>query len=276
MIKQSQNISNQVEVIDATGYYAEQFLCRQAAQMDRPYGVREEILDHIYLAVNMIEEIGARGLDSVVVDISTDVSGMVSQLMMRGFKKVIAIPETEQSLEKLRAECEIEGWNVKMDVGSQSDSLELLIDKIEKSVDVIAFMDSNFGRFSTKETQKAVIEKCAKLLSTDGLLILDISNPIERIRNMLLTPQGDEDEKFYYLTRESINPFTFEYRTTNIEIEKKSGKQSVKSETGFLIPLPTIREMLTESGLSIKKVFGNYEQDPFTANSTRMIVIAGI
>lgn len=269
----SKNYGKEVEIIDGKGYYSEQFLCRQASTSNLSVS-RESILDQIYLAVNLIEEMSPKGLDSSVLDVSTDVSGMPSQLKVRGFKDVAAVPESNNTAQALKEEIKAENWRVNLDMGLQKDFLKLSNKSIEKKVDVILFMDSNFGRFKSKKEQVETLKKCQEFLSKDGILILDLSNPMERIRNISLEPTWLEDENYYHLNRESIDPYTFEYKTTHIEIPKEKGEKTSRTETGILITLPYLNELFEETNFTVKKIFGNYDQDSLTPQSPRMIVIA--
>lgn len=265
---------DEVEVIDARGYFVEQFLCRQTCPVPEVYSTREEILDQIYLAVSMVEEVAANGLSSTVMDISSEASGMTAQLFMRGFTNVIAVPETTEAADKLRAEATAEGWNINLEAGIQENFVGSSTGPAANSVDVVLFMDSNFGRFRTSEEQRAVLGYIAGLMRKGGSVILDLSNPVERIRNMRTAPVWAEDDNNYYLMREVLDPVTLSYSTDCETVSKTTGQAEGASETGVLITMPALSDLLRQSGLSLSRIYGSYDKGTFRGNSTRMIVIA--
>lgn len=265
--------TKEVSFLDAKGYYAEQFLCRHYAPIESADKYMEEILDHIFLAVNIVEEVAPHSLDSPILDLSTDVSGIVTQLMLRGFKNVTSVPESSEALDKRSREFKSENWKVAMDLGLQADFPEVDAGKLKAGIDVVLFMDSSFNQYGLGK-QNTVIKKCAEILNTDGTIVLDLSNPIERFRNILWDRRWSEDRSCYFLSEETIDPYTLEYRTEIISISKSDGTINRTRQTGYLVHLPTIKDILNENGLTITKVFGNYEQDSLAASSTRMIIIA--
>ncbi len=264
--------SQSVKVIDPDGYYAEQFLCRQVAEM--PNRKREEILDNIFLAVNLITDLAPRKLDSVLLDASTEASAVVPQLFMRGFSKVLAVPETERARDKMIAESKAEGWALEVGRGSQKDLPDLDLGPHAGAVDLALFMDSSFGQYSSRKAQLGALQRVSSVLGKDGVLLLDLSNPIERIRNVS-PPRWTESEHAWTLSKETIDPFTLEYRSTIITVPKQGGAAKEHAESGALITLPALREVLSDAGLAIHKVYGSYDREPLTAESTRMIVVAG-
>lgn len=259
---------HEVRVIDAHGYYSEQFLCRQTYVK----GASEEILDKMFLAVNLISDLAPKKLQSTVLDASTEASGMATQLKLRGFENVIVVPVHDEHRELLTREFKAEGWKAIFAVVSQREIGTDL--GIEKKVDIVTFMDSSFGQFSTSTRQVEALRSCVRHLNKEGVVVLDLSNPIERIRNIAWNPVWTEGETGWLLSRETINPATFEYITTIITVPKDGGAAIEHSEYGVLIPLPMLRDALEEAGLAIREVYGNYERDPYGPDSSRMIVIA--
>jgi len=143
------------------------------------------------------------------------------------------------------------------------------------SFDAVLSMLTTFGFFSTEAEDKALLASIHRVLTRQGIVILDVANRDFLARYFVngehhwLIPHaaGGYLENHYYLD-EGLGQISLQSLLT------REGKVIRKS--GFCIHLYSLRElsgMLRGAGFDIAGVWGNYQGDKYEPLSPRMILV---
>jgi len=142
-----------------------------------------------------------------------------------------------------------------------------------EAFDAIINMFTSFGYLpSESEDVKSLLE-VHRTLKKNGRFLLDLANRDHIVRNFRERDWA-EFEPFYLLERRSLdmkNSKLIGYWTL---IQKGTGEIRELQHEVRMYTLARIEQLLIEAGLSIKELYGGYENQEFNLESSRMIMLA--
>ena len=135
--------------------------------------------------------------------------------------------------------------------------------------DVATNLFTSFGYFEKKEDEKKAIECMARNLKPEGILIIDFMNVTKVISNLVLEESKEIDSITFNIKRNVTNTHIIK----DIEIINKNEKLNFQ-ERVKIITLTDFSNFISNAGLKIINLFGNYKMEDFNKNySDRLILI---
>jgi len=139
----------------------------------------------------------------------------------------------------------------------------------EETFDVVTNLFTSFGYFEDNKDEQKAINAMASNLKEEGLLIIDFMNAKKVIDHLVLNEQKTIDGIQFDITRQVKDGYILkDIRITDGE-EQQQFQEKVKA-----ITLADYSEFITNAGLKIIDIFGNYKLDNFDEEiSDRLILI---
>jgi len=146
----------------------------------------------------------------------------------------------------------------------------------ENSFDAVINLFTSFGFFDSDEENEAVLKEIHKALKPGGKFLLDFENKFFFVLNDVLRKQRfwEKVSDDTYLLME--NDFDVEREREVFEVHVLE-KGMIKETSGYSIRLysfPEIREMLGRNGLEVVARWGDYQGNPYSAQSKRLITLS--
>ncbi|MFM7768352.1 MAG: class I SAM-dependent methyltransferase [Bacteroidota bacterium] len=140
----------------------------------------------------------------------------------------------------------------------------------DMSFDVVLNLFTSFGYFGTDKDNQNAITNMAAALKPSGRLVIDFLNP-EWVTKQLVPHESIIKGGIQFEIARSIN----DGRLIKEIMFDAHGQQYRFEENVELISLEMFSKYLSQAGMSIEQVYGNYDLHPYNAEeSTRMIIIA--
>lgn len=138
-------------------------------------------------------------------------------------------------------------------------------------------MDHSFGYLPTENEDEESLSELKRVLNVDGLFVFDLFN-----REKLLQKHG---AKALPLKLYSYPSFSLEQERAVspdggwlcdhwIVTQRGNGQVKVFDHKARLYTPAQLEGMLSKTGFNVKVIFGDYEQQPYNANSSRLIIKA--
>ena len=139
----------------------------------------------------------------------------------------------------------------------------------ENSFDVVTNLFTSFGYFEDNKDEQKAINEMANNLKKEGILIIDFMNAKKVIANLVLNEQKTINNIQFDIKRQVKDGFILkDIRITDGKKEQQF-QEKVKA-----ITLADYSEFITNAGLKIIDIFGNYKLDNFDEKiSDRLILI---
>ncbi|MBC8265689.1 MAG: methyltransferase domain-containing protein [Flavobacteriales bacterium] len=138
----------------------------------------------------------------------------------------------------------------------------------KNNFDVVTNLFTSFGYFEdTKDEQKA-INAMASNLKLEGILIIDFMNVKKVITNLVLEEQKSIDDILFKITRKVENGHIIK----DIEIINGTEKQHFQEKVKT-ITLADFSTFISNAGLRIIDIFGNYKLEDFNATSSDRLIL---
>lgn len=162
--------------------------------------------------------------------------------------------------------------NEAMKLGVQVNYIHEDMRKIsfKEEFDRVLLLFTSFGYFEDEENLK-VLENVANALKKEGLFCLDTINRDAFLKNFLpyiVTEKGND----LMIDRNIFDSITG--RLYNKRIVIRNGIRKDKPFFVRLYTFPELKELLRKVGLEICRLYGDWDSNPFTNNSRRLIVIS--
>ena len=133
----------------------------------------------------------------------------------------------------------------------------------------VTLLFTSFGYFQTDQENLSVIQQASNALLPDGVFWLDYINE-PHLRNSLQPHSRHTDGRRII---EQNRRITDDGRVEKqIRILDDTGERTI-DESVKLYPREQIEQMFTQSHLSVKKVWGDFDGQPHTAHSPRLIIM---
>ena len=139
----------------------------------------------------------------------------------------------------------------------------------ENSFDVVTNLFTSFGYFENNKDEQKAINAMANNLKKEGILIIDFMNAKKVIANLVLKEQKTINNIQFDITRQVKDGFILKDIRIIEGKEQQQFQEKVKA-----ITLADYSEFITNAGLKIIDIFGNYKLDNFDEKiSDRLILI---
>jgi len=139
----------------------------------------------------------------------------------------------------------------------------------ENSFDVVTNLFTSFGYFENNKDEQKAINAMANNLKKEGILIIDFMNAKKVIANLVLKEQKTINNIQFDITRQVKDGFIIKDIRITDGKEEQQFQEKVKA-----ITLADYSEFITNAGLKIIDIFGNYKLDNFDEKiSDRLILI---
>ena len=135
--------------------------------------------------------------------------------------------------------------------------------------DVVTNLFTSFGYFENNKDEQKAINAMANNLKKEGILIIDFMNTKKVIANLVLNEQKTINNIQFDITRQVKDGFILKDIRITDGKEQQQFQEKVKA-----ITLADYSEFITNAGLKIIDIFGNYKLDNFDEKiSDRLILI---
>ena len=139
----------------------------------------------------------------------------------------------------------------------------------ENSFDVVTNLFTSFGYFENNKDEQKAINAMANNLKKEGMLIIDFMNAKKVIANLVLNEQKTINNIQFDITRQVKDGYILKDIRITDGKEQQQFQEKVKA-----ITLADYSEFITNAGLKIIDIFGNYKLDNFDEEiSDRLILI---
>ena len=139
----------------------------------------------------------------------------------------------------------------------------------ENAFDVVTNLFTSFGYFENNKDEQKAINAMANNLKKEGILIIDFMNAKKVITNLVLNEQKTINNIQFDITRQVKDGFILKDIRITDGKEQQQFQEKVKA-----ITLADYSEFITNAGLKIIDIFGNYKLDNFDEKiSDRLILI---
>ena len=139
----------------------------------------------------------------------------------------------------------------------------------ENRFDVATNLFTSFGYFKKDEDEQKSINAMASNLKKEGLLVIDFMNAKKVITNLVASEQKIIDDITFDINRKVRNQFIIK----DIHITDSKTKHNFQEKVKALT-FADFSDFITNAGLKIIDIFGNYKLEKFNAQtSDRLILI---
>lgn len=139
----------------------------------------------------------------------------------------------------------------------------------ENAFDVVTNLFTSFGYFENNKDEQKAINAMENNLKKEGILIIDFMNAKKVIANLVLNEQKTINNIQFDITRQVKDGFILKDIRITDGKEQQQFQEKVKA-----ITLADYSEFITNAGLKIIDIFGNYKLDNFDEEiSDRLILI---
>jgi len=139
----------------------------------------------------------------------------------------------------------------------------------EDTFDIVTNLFTSFGYFEDNKDEQKAINAMASNLRKEGLLIIDFMNAKKVIANLVLNEQKTIDGIQFDITRKVKDGYILKDIRITDEKKEQQFQEKVKA-----ITLADYSEFITNAGLKIIDIFGNYKLNDFDEEiSDRLILI---
>lgn len=141
---------------------------------------------------------------------------------------------------------------------------------IENKYDAIFNLFTSFGYFEDDNEDIAVLKSIKNGLTKDGVFVLDFLN-VEKVKNTLVAQEVKTiDDIDFHIQKEIKDGFILKHISFTAENKPHSYTERVK-----FLTLDKLQSYFKKVDLEITHVFGNYNLDKFTSQSSdRLIIVA--
>lgn len=157
--------------------------------------------------------------------------------------------------------------------------------RYKNKFDVIINMFTSFGYFDDEKDNLKVLKNMHKALKPKGKLLMDLFNESNGISKMIQDGKFDKKKNIWVQSRKvkqsnGLTVTTIYYvdlinmRWNMARSWKEKGKTKGYKTSMRIYPLPEISYLLEEAGFKVQKVWGDFNGEPLSVKSRRMIILA--
>jgi SAM-dependent methyltransferase len=214
---------------------------------------------------NLIEEKIPPGDFSDVVDVGCGRGRHSIALAERGYH-VTGLDLSPTAIEKARQIAE------ERDLSNVRFIVQDMRQPLDDTFDAAFNLFTTFGYFLEDSENERVLKSVNSMLKPKGLFLVDYLNATKVENELVPESEGSHDGIDYSIRKEIKNGCVYK----NIRFSgEKIGSEKEYNERVKLYGREWFEESLKRTGYSVKKVWGNYDGDPFNESSSpRLIVVA--
>ena len=134
-------------------------------------------------------------------------------------------------------------------------------------------MFTSFGYLPSEKEDAKSLKEVARMLGHAGLFLIDIVNR-EHLLQVFKKKDWGEFPNFYMLEKRTLDAKRSRLYSQWILLDKSSDKIRTFDHNLRLYSLSELQKMLEKAGLTVEKVYGDYEGQEFRQDSLRLIVLA--
>jgi SAM-dependent methyltransferase len=134
-------------------------------------------------------------------------------------------------------------------------------------------MFTSFGYLPSEDEDALALLEINRTLRRKGKFILDIANR-DHILKTFRERDWAEFEPFFMLERRSLDLKESKLKSQWMLIRKKSGQVRLIEHSVRLYTFTRAEQLLNEADLAVVKLFGGYDKQELTLDSSRMIILA--
>jgi len=141
----------------------------------------------------------------------------------------------------------------------------------------IISMDTSFGYLPSEADDSVTFVEVKRVLEQGGVFVIDVFNREQLIRkyqNIKLSSKRKEYPSFFMFQKRVVSPKGEWLRDLWTIEDKVNNRLSIFEHVVRLYECGKLVRMLERAGLAIKKVYGGYEEKNFSAESSRLILVA--
>ena len=134
-------------------------------------------------------------------------------------------------------------------------------------------MFTSFGYLPSEGEDALSLLEINRVLQRKGKFVLDVANR-DHVFKVFRERDWAEFEPFFMLERRSIDLKESKLKSQWTLIRKKTGQVQLIEHCVRLYTFTRVEQLMSEAGLAVTKLFGGYDEQEFTLDSSRMIVLA--
>ncbi len=140
--------------------------------------------------------------------------------------------------------------------------------------DAVINMFSSFGYLESENDDQQVLHQIHKVLKPGGKLLMDLLNREWVIINNEEFDWHQHQDGRIVLERRQLDLATSTNHLTYTELLPDGTRNQLSDLHMRLYTLTELTKMLATAGLTLQTTYGNFQSEPYTVNTRRMIVIA--
>ena len=138
----------------------------------------------------------------------------------------------------------------------------------ENTFDIVTNLFTSFGYFEKDKDQQKTIDAMALNLKPKGILIIDFMNVKAVIKNLIQSEQKEVDGITFNISRSIKDNYIIKDIAFSNNGENYQFKEKVKALT-----LTDFADFISDAGLQIINIFGNYKLENFNALTSERLII---
>lgn len=187
-------------------------------------------------------------------------------LMKRGYE-VVGVDLSEYMLAKCREAAEMEGLKPNL---IQADMREINFDS---EFDAVINLFTSFGYLESDDEDQKVLDAVSRALKPGGRFIMDIHNRDVFMARFLERSWSENSRGDIILEERWFDPMTGRNSAREITIHA-DGHRSERRNIVRFFAFTEIAKMLSQAGLKVRTVFGDWEGSEFTRTSKGMLIVS--
>ena len=167
-----------------------------------------------------------------------------------------------------------EGPDAKGGITLRQADMRHLPNDLENHFDAVINMFSSFGYLESEDDDQQVLHQISNALKLGGRLLMDLLNREWVIINNEEYDWHQHEDGRIVLEHRQLDLQTSTNHITYTEILPNGTQREMSDLHMRLYTLTELTKMLSDAGLTLQKVYGGFQTEPYTVNTRRMIVIA--
>jgi ubiquinone/menaquinone biosynthesis C-methylase UbiE len=147
----------------------------------------------------------------------------------------------------------------------------------QSSFDAVISMDTSFGYLPTERDDMQSLKEVRRMLALGGRFVLDVFSRDYLIAKYIgkpATPKWHEYPSFYLKQTRTIIYNGGQLHDHWTICTKKDNKEFVFKHAVRLYERQTLESLLNIAGFIVEAVYGDYEEQPYTPTTPRLIILA--
>ncbi len=211
--------------------------------------------------LDLIEKTVAPSKDAAILDLACGAGRHSIAFAKRGYQHITGVDLSATLITKAREAAEAAGVSVRF---IESDMREFT-----GKYDLIVNLFTSFGYFESDDDNAIVLNRVASALNDGGYFVIDYFNATQVAAKLephthKTLPGGEEVEEWRAIDNGRVNKSI---------IITKDGVPKNYCESVRLFTYDELRALIEQASMTLVAVFGNYDGDPFAADTSMRCII---